>query len=247
MSNNNRFVFVMPAYNAEATIDQTFRSLMAQSYDNWKVIVRNDMSTDSTAEKLHQWFNQFTEKTENGVYHKLEFENNTEKKWEVQNVVEMISQCEDTDIICRLDADDWLCDTDTLHIINDVYNQTGVDAAWTAHRWGYTRKSISAPMSSGADPYKHPWVSSHLKTFRKKLLSDVDDKNFRGPDGHYFKRIGDQAIYLPALNQAKGNWAFIPIVAYHYTIDMSPSTFQTDDAKFQKSEADYLRKRGFVK
>jgi len=245
--NNNRFVFVMPAYNAESTIDQTFLSLMAQSYGNWKVIVRNDMSTDSTAEKLDWWFQKLTETTENGVFHKLEFENNVEKKWEVQNVVEMISQCSDTDIICRLDADDWLCDTDALHIINDVYNQTGVDAAWTAHRWGYTRNNISAPMSSGADPYKHPWVSSHLKTFRKKLLSDVDDKNFRGVDDQYFKRIGDQAVYLPALNQAKGNWAFIPIVAYHYTIDMSPRTFQTDDAKFQKSEAEYLRKRGFVK
>ena len=80
----------------------------------------------------------------------------------------------------------------------------------------------------------------------KKLIEDVNDKNFRGEDGEYFRRIGDQAIYLPVLHQAKGNWHFEPFVSYHYSIDLKKSTFHTEDAKFQKLEGEFLRKRGFV-
>ena len=74
----------------------------------------------------------------------------------------------------------------------------------------------------------------------------MKDENFRGEDGEYFKRIGDQTIYLPVLHQSAGNWHYEPIVAYHYTIDMKPQTFQSDDAKFQKNEGEFLRARGFI-
>jgi len=34
---------------------------------------------------------------------------------------------------------------------------------------------------------------------------------------------------------------------YHYTIDEQGGlVYQTDDAKFQKAEADFLRKRGYI-
>ena len=54
-------------------------------------------------------------------------------------------------------------------------------------------------------------------------------------------------MYLPALWNAQGNWHFEPRVAYHYTIKLESETFSTDDAKFQKSEAEYLRKRRYLK
>ena len=69
---------------------------------------------------------------------------------------------------------------------------------------------------------------------------------FRGENGEYFKRIGDQAIYLPVLRNANGNWHYEPICAYHYTIELKPETFQTDDAKFQRDEGIYLRSRGYI-
>jgi hypothetical protein len=101
-------------------------------------------------------------------------------------------------------------------------------------------------MSDDADPYKHPWVSSHLKTFRKYLLNNVKDENYRGEDGNYIRRAGDQAIYLPALyNSKKRN--FLPRVMYHYTIKDVPETYQTSDAIFQRDEALFLRSRGYVK
>lgn len=170
---------------------------------------------------------------------------NDEKRWEVANVLNGISMCHDDDIVVRIDADDWMCDLDALTIINQCYNETGCDALWTAHRWGFSDHNISSHLPTNADPYKHPWVSSHMKTFRKHLLNDVKDVNFRGEDGGYVRRAGDQAIYLPVLHKAK-NPVFLPRVMYHYTIDDRPETYQTPDAKFQKSEAEFLRSRGFV-
>jgi hypothetical protein len=171
---------------------------------------------------------------------------NKTKKWEVGNIVEGLKYCESNDIVCRLDGDDWLCDTDALTIIDHRYTQSGVSALWTAHRWSFTNQNISAALPREANPYLHPWVSSHLKTFRKSLVDRVPDDNFRGQDGNYFKRIGDQALYLPILYRSSGNWHYEPIVAYHYTIDLKPQTFQTEDAKFQKQEAEFLRLRGFI-
>ena len=238
---NNRFVFIMPAYNASETIVRSILSVWFQTYSNWKIIIRDDLSTDDTFETVKNIKNQF------GLDDaKVSIKRNKEKKWEVANILDMLQECESDDIICRLDADDWICDCDTLTIINDRYLSMEIDALWTAHRWSFTHHNISQNLPKDADPYTHPWVSSHLKTFRKSLIEDINDENFRNEAGEYFKRIGDQAIYLPALYQASGRWHFEPMVTYHYTISMNPETFQTDDAKFQKSEGEYLRTRGFI-
>ena len=37
---------IMPAYNAERTIAESVRSVIAQTYENWELIVVNDASED---------------------------------------------------------------------------------------------------------------------------------------------------------------------------------------------------------
>lgn len=236
----NRFVMIMPCYNAEKTITQSLLSIISQSYSNWKILIRDDMSTDNTRQIIDNIINVF------GLQEKIFVESNKEKKWEVRNILELLCKCEDDDIVCRIDGDDWLTDLDCLAILNRKYNETGVDVMWTAHRWSFTDHNISESLPKGADPYKYPWVSSHFKTFRKRLINNVCEQNFKGQDGEYFKRIGDQAIYLPVLHSCKGNWHFEPRVMYHYTIQLKEETFQSEDALYQKNEAEFLRKRGYV-
>jgi glycosyltransferase involved in cell wall biosynthesis len=239
---NNRFVFIVPAFNASETIFRSIMSVWFQTHTNWKIIIRDDLSTDNTPEIIDQTKRQLQLGDD-----KISLTVNTEKHWEVKNIIESLKECESNDIICRLDGDDWLCDCDALSIINHHYNTGNYGALWTSHRWSFSNHNISAPLPKDSNPYTHPWVSSHLKTFRKKLIEGVKDTNFRDEDGEYFKRIGDQTVYLPVLHQAAGNWHYEPIVAYHYTIDMNTSTFQTEDAKFQRDEGLYLRQRGFLK
>lgn len=238
----NRFVFVVPAYNAERTIGMCITSVMCQTFPNWKIIILDDISTDKTCDIVESFKNRISPDQRD----KIILIRNPVKKWEVGNILEGIKYCDSNDIVCRLDGDDWLCDLDALSIIDHRYRTLNCEALWTAHRWDFSNINISGDLPKNENPYKYPWVSSHLKTFRKYLIENVKDENFKDIQGNYFKRIGDQAIYLPVLYKANGNWHFEPIVAYHYTIEMKPETFETEDAKYQKNEAEFLRRRGFI-
>ena len=239
---DNRFVFVAPMYNAEATLPQLLYSLYGQSYPNWRLILIDDVSDPVQVASAKDWLDRF-ERLNVG---KVTAIWNDKKEWEVANVLKGIALCEDDDIVCRIDADDWLTEIDALAYLNALYKQTGSEALWTAHRWGFTDKNISGPMPPGVDVYQYPWVSSHLKTFRKYLLNGVKDENFRGEDGNYIRRAGDQAIYLPALHNTQRR-GFVPRCMYHYTIKDVPETYQTPDARFQRDEALALRARGYIK
>lgn len=244
-----------------------------QTHENWLVLIRDDMSTDATIEKLTEACSKhdvlfWIEDAEGKIIDRIVYDDakkrverrdakvvvvkNGDKFWEVKNVLAMINDEEvrEDDIICRLDGDDFLCDLCALQDLNAVYaTNKEAGCVWTAHRWADTLQNISAALPDGADPYVHPWVTSHMKTFRKSLITPVADENFRGPDGEYIKRAGDQAIYLPVLWRSLQDGyknVFFPRLTYYYTIDIKPETFQTDDAKFQLREANFLRARGYV-
>lgn len=271
---SNSFLLVAPMYNASATLPKLLHSLYGQSYEKWRLVLIDDCSSEDELAKVKKTLDSFNTadrcnaepfkynplaqdedfyipfRPERSYYGRVTLITNKEKKWEVANVLKGLELAEANDIVCRIDPDDYLCDLDALRIIDGVYDQTGCDALWTMHRWfddkRVTTFNISAPMAEGADPYKHPWVSSHFKTFRASVMAKVSDKNFRGSDGEYIRRAGDQAVYLPILHQAKKR-VFLPHVTYAYRCNMDPETFQTPDAKFQAEEAEFLRKRGFVK
>ncbi len=242
----NRFVVVCPMFNASGTLPTLLHSLCGQSYPNWRLILIDDVSNEDEYELERQTVTQFQCMLGGRYSKQIEVHSNNVKQWEVANVLKGISMCEPDDIICRIDADDWVTELDGLMILNAAYNQFECDCLWTMHRWGFSDKNISGPMVPLADPYKHPWVSSHLKTFRKHLLNGVPYENFTNMNGDLVQRAGDQSLYLPVLYNAKKR-VFLPRVFYHYSInEQGGKVYQTDDAKFQKAEADFLRRRGYV-
>jgi glycosyltransferase involved in cell wall biosynthesis len=252
---SNRFVFVVPCFNAEKTIERMLMSVFLQTYSNWIILIRDDMSQDKTIEKIEdlcikEGVKHFNTKNNYSSYYfdsKVIVWQNKEKFWEVKNVLAMINSSfvEESDIICRLDGDDFLCNLCALQDVNFAYQETNAECLWTAHRWSDTWQNISDALPIDANVYEYRWVTSHFKTFRKNLITDVNDENFRGIDGEYIKRAGDQAIYLPVLHKSKRR-VFLPTVTYYYTINLSPETFKSEDAKFQLEESNFLRKRGYV-
>ena len=55
---NKRADIIIPAYNAEKTLDRTLQSLCKQTYKNFKVLIVNDSSTDKTLEIAHEFDNK---------------------------------------------------------------------------------------------------------------------------------------------------------------------------------------------
>lgn len=240
-----RFAFAIPTRNATSTAKRALASLAFQSYPHWRAIVVDDCSTDGTAAFVEGQAELL------GVADKVSVIRQNQRMWEVSNVLTAMDRIEDDEIVCRFDLDDYLCDLNALEIVAKAYdNVPDLDALWTAHRWfdddGVTNKNISGPLPADVDPYVYPWVSSHLKTWRRSVSKAVPDANYRGLDGEYIKRAGDQAIYLPVLKLARKR-LYCPVPTYAYRCDMKPETFQTDDARFQKDEAEFLRKRGFIR
>lgn len=278
--NMNRFVFLVPAFNAEKTVRQMLASVAFQTYKNWQIIIKDDLSTDSTLEEISSFclqnnisYNIGNLNSHKEVFSKVKVIKNETKLWETANVLEMLRDCtvKDDDICCRLDADDFLTDLCALQDIDFIYRQTKCDTLWTFNRWeDQFWKNNSGPMpgtyyldykmamfdmpkllkvEGEKDVYKwskNNWSTSHLKTFRKYLINDVNEDNFKGADGEYIKRCGDRAIYYPVLYKSQIPVCF-PKQTYFYHIDDQPQTYQTDDARFQRMESDFLSDRGFIK
>lgn len=292
--NKNRFVFVVPAYNAGKTIEKMLMSVILQNYDNWLILIRDDLSTDNTIDEVVRVCQKEKEscllldcdlKGYNDPNHvrllggtselsqaRVVLWKNREKFWETKNVLSMIRSeyVSENDIICRLDADDYIFNLCALYDINLVYEQTKCDVLWTANRWSdQFWKSNCGPIPGGymiqykfdmseevglvqingeRDIYKHSlnnWNTSHLKTFRKYLINNVNEENFKNKDGEYVKRCGDRAVYYPVLHRCNMP-VYFPIQTYYYRIDDVPETYQKEDSLYQKEESDFITRRGYV-
>lgn len=244
----NNFVFVIPYFNCKEDIEKTLFSMMSQSYDNWRAVLINDLSTDGTDALVRETCNSLPKK----LREKFTLVDNTEKHGEVRNTLVSVKNIDDNDVVCRLDGGDWLTENDLLYVLNDVYGDNSVAVAWTAHRWSYTTQNISGPMNlrPGQTVYQHPWVSSHLKTYRCGQLKKVPDANFRDENGDYIMIACDQAVFLPMmhLSHLEGKKLhFVPLLGYHYNIDLSNKNLFTSDRSIkQKMSAETIRARGYI-
>jgi len=248
MPKNNDLVIVTPAWNCENSIRQTCMSVIAQSYDNWRMIVVDDVSSDATSQKVADLSNNL------GLGEKISILRREEKYGEVRNTYDIVhDQCNKNDIVVRLDGGDWITDNDCFYILNEIYKNPTYDPAvlWTAHRWEYnTNQNISNNLDSSMDVYTHPWVSSHLKTFRKSSMDGINKKNYFDENGSWIMIACDQAIFLPMLEKSrreKKNLVYLPMCMYHYSIDLlREDLFTCDRSQQQKFSAERIRKRGFI-
>lgn len=242
----NRFVFVVPYYNEINDIEKTLFSMLSQSYGNWRAILINDLSTDGSDRVVRNTVNSLSTKG------KFTLVDTHEKHGEVRNTLIALERIDDDEIVCRLDGGDWLVENDLLWLLNEAYKDKDLAVAWTSHRWGYTNQNISGPMTLQKDQtvYQHPWVSSHLKTFKAERLRVVPKKNFFTDDGEWIMIACDQAIFLPMMHKSlldSKRLLYVPIVGYHYNINLADKQlFTSTRALNQKVSAETIRKRGFV-
>lgn len=52
MTNNDLVSIIMPSYNCGKYVEETIRSVQAQTYQNWEIIFMDDCSTDDTIRKV---------------------------------------------------------------------------------------------------------------------------------------------------------------------------------------------------
>ncbi|MFJ8067874.1 glycosyltransferase family 2 protein [Peribacillus sp. NPDC096447] len=60
--NNIRIDILLATYNGQDYIDEQIKSLFLQTYDNWRLIIRDDGSTDSTINIINEYVKEYPEK-----------------------------------------------------------------------------------------------------------------------------------------------------------------------------------------
>jgi glycosyltransferase involved in cell wall biosynthesis len=243
---NNKFVFLTPAFNCQDNIKKTLFSMLSQSYDNWRAIFIDDVSDDNTGEVIKDISNSL------GLGDRVQVIRREEKFGETRNTLTEIENIDDKEIVCRLDGGDWLTENDTLRFLDALYTKYDPGVLWTSHRWAFTNHNISGPLNlkEGQTVYQHPWVSSHLKTFRANKLKRVPKSNFYDENGNWIMIACDQAIFLPMMHmciQRKENIVHFPLVCYNYNIDLNkPNLFHNQRSYNQRDMALWVRQRGFL-
>ena len=243
---SSKFVFLTPAFNCEDDIKKTLFSMVSQSYDNWRAIFIDDVSEDKTGETILDVSNRL------GLGSRVQVVRREEKYGETRNTLTEIENIEDDEIVCRLDGGDWLTENDTLYYLDEVYRKYNPGVLWTKHRWAFTPTNISGPMnlSEKQTVYEHPWVSSHLKTFRADKLKRVPKRNFLDENGNWIMIACDQTVFLPMMHMCIENkepLVHMPLVCYHYSIDLhKPNLYHNQRSYNQRDMAIWVRERGFL-
>ena len=239
-----KFKVITPAYNCADEIKKTLFSIAGQTYQNWEMIILDDMSTDNTSKVVESFAASLN------LSHKITVKSRNEKYGEVRNTLEEARLCDPTDVIVRLDAGDFITDLGCFDFLNAIYEQYDPAVLWTAHRWAFTDQNISGPIDASISVYEQPWRSSHMKTFRVKDFLGLNEANFKDDNGEWIMIGCDQAVFLPMMERARlagRELIFFPRVMYHYNINLSdPNLFKSNRSLKQKASGEWLRRRGYV-
>ena len=240
----NKLYFITPSYNASNHLTELYESLLEQTNRNWNWIILNDMSTDNT-------YNVAKDIQSKDMYNRISVINHIEKKYALKGIYESLNilkntEDEDKTIIAVIDGDDALCNENTVDLILKNYNNSNLDALWTAHSWDINGQNISQELPGNVNPYHYPWVSSHLKTFKLETFLKINQENFKDFDGNWFKRGYDQALYLPILHLAKER-KFINEICYLYRINSDSLKVREEVEREQLNTVKLVRSRGYIK
>lgn len=168
MPDSLKYSVIIPAYNAEDTIERCLQSLLVQKRDDVEIIVVNDGSTDSSAEICKKYASlnpeiKYIEKENGGVS-------------SARNSALNIAQ---GDYITFVDSDDWVS-PEYFETINDVLKDFNYDfirvSQLTVNGDEYGKKLVPA------------FNSLDHKEIIQRLVSDMCKKRINSPTGMFYKR-----------------------------------------------------------
>jgi hypothetical protein len=141
---------------------------------------------------------------------------NTEKKFKLRNLDEVISTFDDEDIVIEIDGDDFLLNSDVVGDIRKVYFNNKV---WLTNG-SFMYSDGNSGFSSECNPdtvRKEVFRFSHLRTWKTFLWKSIPQDYLRDNDGSYFKSAADVAYTFSLLELAgKENYRFLPNLYYVY-------------------------------
>ena len=240
-SKNNRFVFVVPFYNAESYISKCIESIKRQHHQDFVCFLIDDMSSDKTYETAAKTI---------GSDSRFKLRRATEKSFALKNIADTLNgeEISDEDIVILLDGDDWISSTNTLDALNFAYDSEGALVTYGSY-------VLHPHAFRGPEPSSYPkevvenngyredsWRASHLRTFKHSLWKKIRDADLRDESGKYYEVAYDQAIMLPLLELAGHRAKYIDSILHTYNKE-NPLNVDKNKAQKQSQTAAEIRKK----
>lgn len=201
-------------WNASDYIEKSISSIKNQTYENFKVYLIDDMSTDDTINKVKKLIdgdNRFV------------LIENSEKKFKIRNIDELIMSqdlFDDEDIIVELDGDDWFFHNNVLDLISKKYNSnknlwlTNGSFIYSNGMMGFSSKVNYKTIRQDV------FTFSHLRTWKVHLWRKIDEEYFLNENGEYFRSAPDVAYTFPMIEMAGyRHYEYIPDILLVYNAE----------------------------
>jgi glycosyltransferase involved in cell wall biosynthesis len=208
-----RIHVITPFYNAMGYIEDCIRSIAAQDYDDYRVTLIDDASTDGGYALAALTLSKLPD----DIRKKFALLHNDVNKGAVENQVTAIrgNGHPNLSIIMMIDGDDKLAPRNDIF---QFYNTLYADGAEFTYGSSWSMAD-NIPLVAQNYPeevkknkayraYKFSWgvPYTHLRTFRQKLLGKIkDDASFKDKDGKWYRAGGDTAIFYSVIEQADPN------------------------------------------
>ena len=194
-------------------------SVRTQRYprDKYHHVLIDDSSNDETPDLIENWQAQHPD-------HNVEFVRRRNRRGGTRNTLDGIKRAQPNSIVIELNGDDWLPDPGVFAFLNKVYQDPSVWMTYNTLRESTGIIPFQLPLPRAirrARSFReHPWVTSHLHTFRRPLFNHVPEEVLIDPEtGEFWLSADDIALYLYMLelagDHAKHLWRITYIYNFH--------------------------------
>lgn len=95
---NEKISVIMATYNCAGTVEKAIDSILAQTYEDWVMIICDDGSSDNTLEILHRYERKYP-----GKFVIIQNDRNRKLPYSLNHCLQYV----ETDLVARMDGDDW--------------------------------------------------------------------------------------------------------------------------------------------
>lgn len=253
-ANEIPIVVVICTYNNEQWSENTLKSVFTQEYNNFRVIIVDDCSTDSNCEVIQKCIEDYN------MTDRVTFVRNTIRHRKLFNLYSVLYECDDEELVFMLDGDDYLTDPEVFAFINNIYTDENVWFTYGQYRnvpasqailWGHKEMGYCRPVPKNIQrkqAYRYySFMYMHPRTFRAWLfklvkLEDLIADKIIGFEGDFYPASNDVAMYFPMVEMAHTHIKFIPDVLYIRNLYSEIVGFKVD-RQLQTSSAREIRKK----
>ena len=246
------FTVIITSFNNENYCEKNLESVLQQNYSNFKVIYIDDVSTDSTLEKVKNYIKH------HDVNKKITLISNKKRNLKLKNLYQTIHTLDNKEIIIELDGDDYLAHPNVLKIINQIYHHTDTQITYTNYQNNPPdiAEKLELKNFSQQTPFlvkkltlfrKYPWIYSGLRTYYahlfKRIPKDALICPFEPYKNMFYPVSHDLAMMYPMLELCAGKIAYIKEPLLIRNIDSSFNDFKLYEEDIRKKINNHIRSK----